>query len=178
MSNILTNLLKETSPSRLLCIVLTDFLALRLFCFNIRQHGCQILFFTLHVHGRKFNYRRPQVVHRCPKCSLLIVSTHVLRLKAAESFLETSQCTHFTEKSGLRDVKRADFIRYWRRSGLKIPDKPKIFIRKNERNHSYHQFYPVLAKIQINRIRINRGLLYERIITFSQKRGIFMGEIP
>jgi len=35
------------------------------------------------------------------------------------------------------------------------PDKPKIFIKKNERNHSYHQFYPVLAKI-----RINRGLLY------------------
>jgi len=29
----------------------------------------------------------------------------VLRPKAAESFLETSQCTHFTEKSGLRDVK-------------------------------------------------------------------------
>ena len=34
------------------------------------------------------------------------------------------------------------------------PDKPKIFIKKNVRNHSYHQFYPVLAKI-----RINRGLL-------------------
>jgi len=79
---------------------------------------------------------------------------HVLRLKAAESFPEASQCTYFTEKSGLRNVKRADFIRYWRRSGLKYPDKPKIFIKKNERNHSYHQFYPVLAKI-----RINRGLL-------------------
>jgi len=35
------------------------------------------------------------------------------------------------------------------------PDKPKIFIKNNVRNHSYHQFYPVLAKI-----RINRGLLY------------------
>jgi len=35
------------------------------------------------------------------------------------------------------------------------PDKPKIFIKKNIRNHSYYQFYPVLAKI-----RINRGLLY------------------
>ena len=31
-----------------------------------------------------------------------------------------------TEKSGLRDVKRADFIRYWRRPGLKSLDKPKI----------------------------------------------------
>jgi len=47
-----------------------------------------------------------------------IVSTLVLRLKAAESFLETSQCTLRTqergsaEKSGLRDAKRADFIRY------------------------------------------------------------------
>jgi len=47
----------------------------------------------------------------------LIASTYVLRLKAAESFLETSQCTYFTEKSGLRDVITADFIRYWRRSG-------------------------------------------------------------
>jgi len=37
-------------------------------------------------------------------------------------------------------VKRADFIQYWRRSGLKNPDKPKIFT-KNERNHSYHQFW-------------------------------------
>jgi len=35
------------------------------------------------------------------------------------------------------------------------PDKRKIFIKNNVRNHSYHQFYPVLAKI-----RINRGLLY------------------
>jgi len=50
------------------------------------------------------------------------------------------------EKSGLRDVKRADFLRYWWRSGLKHPDKPKIFIKKNVRNHSYHQFYPVLAR--------------------------------
>jgi len=89
------------------------------------------------------------------------VSTFVLRLKGVESFLETSQCTLRTqprvsgEKPGSRDVKREDFIRYWRRSGLKSPDKPKIFIKKNVRNHSYHQFYPLLAKI-----RINRGLLY------------------
>jgi len=35
------------------------------------------------------------------------------------------------------------------------------FIRfRNIRNNSYHQFYPVLAKIRINRILINRGLLY------------------
>jgi len=50
---------------------------------------------------------------------------------------------------------RADFIRHLQRSGLKNPDKPKIFIKKNVRNHSYQQFYPALAKI-----RINRGLLY------------------
>jgi len=43
MSNILTNLLQETSPSRLLCIVSTDFLALRLFCFSVRRHNRQIL---------------------------------------------------------------------------------------------------------------------------------------
>jgi len=53
------------------------------------------------------------------------------------------------EKSGLRDGKRADFIRNWRRCGIKYPDKPKLFIKKNVRNHSYHQFYPVLAKIRI-----------------------------
>jgi len=57
------------------------------------------------------------------------VSTLVLRLKAAKSFLEASECTLRTqqrvsgEKSGLRDVKRADFIRYWRRSGLKEKKK-------------------------------------------------------
>jgi len=42
-----------------LCIVSTDFLALRLFCFNICQHGRQILYFKLHVDGRKFHYRSP-----------------------------------------------------------------------------------------------------------------------
>jgi len=59
------------------------------------------------------------------------------------------------EKSGSRDVKLANFIRYWQRSGWKNPDKPKIFIKKKVRNHLNHQFYPVLAKIWIN-----RGLLY------------------
>jgi len=42
MSNILTNLLNETSPSRLLRVVSYDFLALRLLCFNKPQHGRQI----------------------------------------------------------------------------------------------------------------------------------------
>jgi len=46
-----------TSPSRLLRIVSTDFLALRLFCFNIHQNGRQILYFKLHVDGRKFYWR-------------------------------------------------------------------------------------------------------------------------
>ena len=32
---------------------------------QIRQHGRQILYFKLHVDGRKFHYRRPQVVRRC-----------------------------------------------------------------------------------------------------------------
>jgi len=34
------------------------------------------------------------------------------------------------------------------------PDKPKTFMKKNVRNHSYNQIYTVLAKI-----RIDRGLL-------------------
>ena len=85
----------------------------------------------------------------------------MLCLKGVESFLETSQCTLRTqprvtgEKSGLRDVERADFIQCWQRSGLKNLDIPKIFIKKNVRNHSYQQFYLVLAKIRINRIQIN-----------------------
>ena len=87
----------------------------------------------------------------------------MLHLKAAKSFLKTSQCTYFTEKSVLRDVKRADFIWYWRRSRLKNLDKPKVFLKKNVRNHSYHQFYAVLAKIQIN-----RGLLYFSFDVFGR----------
>jgi len=31
---------------------------------------------------------------------------------------------------------------------IKNPHKPKVFIKKNVRNHSHHQFYPVLAKIR------------------------------
>jgi len=43
----------------MLRIVSTDVLALRLFHFNIRQHGRQIVYFELHVDSRKFHYRRP-----------------------------------------------------------------------------------------------------------------------
>jgi len=56
-------------------------------------------------------------------------------------------------------MRRVDFIRYWWRSRLKNLDKPKIFIKKNVGNHSYHQFYLVLATIRINRIQFNQGLL-------------------
>jgi len=59
------------------------------------------------------------------------------------------------KKSGLRDAKRENFIRYCRRSRLINPDKPKIFLKKYVKNHSYPQFHLVLAKI-----RMNRGLLY------------------
>jgi len=53
------------------------------------------------------------------------------------------------ERSGLRDVKRADFIWYWRRSGLKNPDKPKIFTKKNVRNHSHHRFWRTSGLIEV-----------------------------
>jgi len=59
------------------------------------------------------------------------------------------------EKSGLQDMKTANFILYQRRSRLNNRDKPKIFIKNNVKNHLCHQFYLVLAKI-----RINPGLLY------------------
>jgi len=73
MSNILTNLLKETSPPRLLRIVSTDFLALRLFCFNMHQHGRQILYFKLHADGRKFNYWRPHAADGRSLCTVGLV---------------------------------------------------------------------------------------------------------
>jgi len=50
-------------------------------------------------------------------------------------------------------VKRADFIQYWRRSGLKIRINRFFSIEKHYKSFVY-QFHPVLAKI-----RINRGLL-------------------
>jgi len=45
--------------------MLTDFLALRLFCFNIHKHGRQILYLNLHVDGRMHVAVQPQVVHHC-----------------------------------------------------------------------------------------------------------------
>ena len=86
----------------------------------------------------------------------MIVSTFALRRKAA-GFLETSQCTgtqqhKSAEKSGLQDVKRADFFQYWQRSVLKNLDKRKIFIKKNIRNHSYHQIYPFWQRSRSNKV--------------------------
>jgi len=77
-----------------------------------------------------------------------MVNTLVLRLKAAESFLETKIRISRCEKS-----------RFY-------PVLATIFIKKNVRNHSYHRFYPVLAKI-----RINRDLLYitrSELVTHNQ----------
>ena len=85
-------------------------------------------------------------------------------LETSHALLRTKQCGR-AEKSGLRDVQRADFVRYRRRSGLKNPDKAKIFIKKNVRNHSYHQFHPVLAKI-----RINRDLLHFQLSIFRRPK--------
>jgi len=45
--------------------VSTDFLALRLFCFDIRQHGRQILHFKLNVDGRKYHCWRPHAAAGC-----------------------------------------------------------------------------------------------------------------
>jgi len=41
---------------------------MRFVCFNICQHGHQILYSKLHVDGRKFHYRRP---HAAVVCALL-----------------------------------------------------------------------------------------------------------
>jgi len=60
------------------------------------------------------------------------------------------------QKNSVYEKKRVDVIRNRRRSGLKNPDNPNNFIKNNVRNDWHHQFYPVLAKI-----RINRGLLHD-----------------
>jgi len=73
--------------------------------------------------------------------SLPIASTLVLRLKDAESFLETKIRNTRCEKSRFYPVLAK--IR------IKNPDKPKSFKKKNVRNHSYRQFCPVLVKIRI-----------------------------
>jgi len=53
--------------------VSTDFLAFRLFCINIRQHGRQILYFKLHVDGRKFHFRRPHAMpHGRRLCTVVL----------------------------------------------------------------------------------------------------------
>ena len=110
-------------------------------------------------------------------CDIIIVSTVSQMLHTVAAIVTVSLSTRWwswahlccvwklqnlslRQKSRLRDVKRADFIQYWWRSGLKNLDKPKNFLKKNVRNHSYHQFYPVLAKIRINWIQINWGLLH------------------
>jgi len=74
MSNVLTNLLKEKFAKHRSNPWL-PWSCLRLFWFNIRRHGCQILFFKLHVDGRKFTYRRPQVVHRWFNGTKVVPST-------------------------------------------------------------------------------------------------------
>jgi len=69
MSNILTNLLKK-EHHHTDCYASCRLIFLLCVCFaSIRQHDRQILYFKLHVDGRKFHYRRPQVEHRWPRAS-------------------------------------------------------------------------------------------------------------
>jgi len=94
------------------------------------------------------------------KPSLVIVSTPALRLKSCQ-ILPRDQSVHF-KNTTVSKSKNPDY-EMWKEqilSGIgEDPDKPKIFVKKDVRNHSYHTFYPVLAKIQINRLRINWLLL-------------------
>ena len=60
-----------------------------------------------------FLYARWWSWHTC------VVSERCRIFPRDQSVNWTQQCGS-AEKSGLRDVKSADFIRYWRRSGLKI----------------------------------------------------------
>jgi len=85
----------------------------------------------------------------------------VLRLKFGESFLETMQSVHKNttawkcRKIRLTRCENSRFYPVLAKIRIKNPDKPKIVIKNNVRNYSYHQFYPVLTKI-----RSNRGFLY------------------
>jgi len=81
----------------------------------------------------------------------------VLRLKAAKSFLETCQCNHEhnnveVQKNPDYEMGRENFIWDWQRSRLKNLDKSNIFIKKNVKNNSSHQFYLVCEKIRINQV--------------------------
>ena len=93
----------------------------------------------------------------------------MLRLKAAKSFLETSQCTLRTQQCGSTEKIRttrcenSKFYPELAKIRIKNPDKQKIFIKKNVRNNLHHQFYPVSAKI-----RSNRGLLYLHIVITAE----------
>jgi len=103
-----------------------------------------------------------------PVCDVRIVST-ISRMLRSVADSPRDQSVHLrtqhrvsAAKSGLRDVKIADCIRYWRRSGLKDPDKPEFYTENREKSF-VPPVYAVLAKIRINRMRINRGLLYFRM---------------
>ena len=67
--------------------VSTDFLVMHYFCFNICQHGRQILYFKLHVHGHKFHYQWPhvavrlQVVHHWARQSHMRQGCHCWELQ-------------------------------------------------------------------------------------------------
>jgi len=51
------------------------------------------------------------------------------------------------------------------------PDKSKVFIKKNIRNHSYHKFYPVLAKIRINRVLLYFRELWSPVHVDEEHKG-------
>ena len=96
--------------------------------------------------------------------SWMLHAVAALRLKAAESFLETMPVNKNTTAWKCRKIRitRCEKSRFYlvlAKIWIKNRDKQKISIKKNVRNHSYYQFHPVLAKNQINRIRITRGLL-------------------
>jgi len=64
-----------------------------LFCFNIRQYGRQILYFKLHVDGRKFHYQRPHVVYRWTRPR---VGKHFLRRATLKiSLLPRAACSYY-----------------------------------------------------------------------------------
>jgi len=109
----------------------------------------------------------PELYSRKATCNPVVLVRNPRNLPAAKK--SRTQKHRNAEKSRLQDLKRAGFIWYWQRSGLKNPDKLKIFIKKNIRNHSYHQFYLILVKICINRGSLYINLEYNIMKIYVSK---------
>jgi len=112
-------------------------------CEEFSEGAPNFLNYVQHIFpgGRKI-FQEGQIqpcAHLVTGLDIPVVSMLVLHLKATESFLETSHSALKNTRAWkyrrirITRCEKAGFIRNWRRSGLKNPVKPNIFIKKNVR---------------------------------------------